>query len=70
MAIKLYVRGIGPLFSILIAKRFPEAQVIAVDKNPVAIKILRENARLNKIKNIEKKVIQRKKLKEFRMQTT
>ncbi|VVB51928.1 tRNA (guanine(37)-N1)-methyltransferase Trm5b [uncultured archaeon] len=44
--------GIGP-FSILIAKRFPEAHVIAVDKNPVAIKYLRENVRLNKVKNIE-----------------
>jgi tRNA (guanine37-N1)-methyltransferase len=44
--------GIGP-FSILIAKKVPKAQVIAIDKNPVAIKYLRENARLNKIKNIE-----------------
>jgi len=44
--------GIGP-FSILIAKRFPLARVVAIDKNPVAIKYLRENARLNKIKNIE-----------------
>lgn len=44
--------GIGP-FSILIAKRFPGAHVIAVDKNPVAIKYLRENVRLNKLKNIE-----------------
>jgi tRNA (guanine37-N1)-methyltransferase len=44
--------GIGP-FSILIAKRYPGTHVIAVDKNPVAIKYLRENARLNKIKNIE-----------------
>ena len=44
--------GIGP-FSILIAKRFPRAHVIAVDKNPVAIKYLRENVRLNKVKNIE-----------------
>jgi tRNA (guanine37-N1)-methyltransferase len=44
--------GIGP-FSILIAKRFPEAHVIAVDKNPAAVKYLRENARLNKVKNIE-----------------
>ena len=44
--------GIGP-FSILIAKRFSQAHVVAVDKNPVAIKYLRENARLNKIKNIE-----------------
>ena len=44
--------GIGP-FSILIAKRFPRAHVIAIDKNPVAIKYLRENVRLNKVKNIE-----------------
>ena len=44
--------GIGP-FSILIAKRFSEAEVIAIDKNPVAIKYLRENVRLNKVKNIE-----------------
>ncbi len=44
--------GIGP-FSILIAKKYPESQVIAIDKNPIAIKYLRENMRLNKIKNIE-----------------
>jgi tRNA (guanine37-N1)-methyltransferase len=44
--------GIGP-FSILIAKRYPGTHVIAVDKNPVAIKYFRENARLNKIRNIE-----------------
>ena len=44
--------GIGP-FSILIAKRFPRAHVISLDKNPVAIKYLRENVRLNKVKNIE-----------------
>jgi len=44
--------GIGP-FSILIAKRFPGAHVIAIDKNPAAIKYLKENAKLNKLKNIE-----------------
>ena len=44
--------GIGP-FSILIAKRFPLSHVITIDKNPVAIKYLRENAKLNRIKNIE-----------------
>lgn len=44
--------GIGP-FSILIARRFPGSRVIAIDKNPVAIKYLRENVRLNKVKNIE-----------------
>jgi tRNA (guanine37-N1)-methyltransferase len=46
--------GIGP-FSILIAKRFPLSHVIAIDKNPVAIKYLKENAKLNKLKNIELK---------------
>jgi tRNA (guanine37-N1)-methyltransferase len=44
--------GVGP-FSILIAKKFPSSQVIAIDKNPVAIKYLRENMRLNKVKNVE-----------------
>jgi tRNA (guanine37-N1)-methyltransferase len=44
--------GVGP-FSILIAKKFPSSQVIAIDKNPVAIKYLKENVRLNKVKNVE-----------------
>ncbi len=44
--------GVGP-FSILIAKKFPASHVIAIDKNPVAIKYLKENARLNKVKNVE-----------------
>lgn len=44
--------GVGP-FSILIAKKYPSSQVIAIDKNPVAIKYLRENVRLNKVKNVE-----------------
>jgi tRNA (guanine37-N1)-methyltransferase len=44
--------GVGP-FSILIAKRFPHARVIAIDKNPDAIRYLGENMKLNKIKNIE-----------------
>ncbi|MCZ7399107.1 MAG: class I SAM-dependent methyltransferase family protein [Candidatus Methanoperedens sp.] len=44
--------GVGP-FSILIAKKSPSSQVIAIDKNPVAIKYLRENVRLNKVKNVE-----------------
>ncbi len=44
--------GVGP-FCILIAKKFPDAHVIAIDKNPDAIKYLRENVRLNKLKNVE-----------------
>jgi len=42
--------GVGP-FSLLLAKK--GAEVIAMDKNPVAVKYLRENARLNKVNNIK-----------------
>mgnify|MGYP001367800948 CR=1 FL=1 len=42
--------GVGP-FALLLAKK--GADVIAMDKNPVAVKYLRENAFLNKIKRIE-----------------
>lgn len=42
--------GVGP-FALLLAKR--GAFVIAMDKNPVAVKYLRENARLNRIRDIE-----------------
>jgi tRNA (guanine37-N1)-methyltransferase len=42
--------GVGP-FALLLAKR--GAVVIAMDKNPVAVKYLRENALLNKIDFIE-----------------
>lgn len=38
--------GVGP-FAMLIAKK--GSRVIAIDKNPVAVKCLRENARLNKV---------------------
>jgi tRNA (guanine37-N1)-methyltransferase len=42
--------GVGP-FALLLAKK--GADVIAMDKNPVAVKYLRENALLNRINNIE-----------------
>ena len=42
--------GVGP-FALLLARRC--SRVIAMDKNPVAVKFLRENARQNKIENIE-----------------
>lgn len=42
--------GVGP-FSLLLARK--GASVIAIDKNPVAVRCLRENARLNKIGHIE-----------------
>jgi tRNA (guanine37-N1)-methyltransferase len=42
--------GVGP-FSLLLAKK--GAKVIAMDKNPVAVKYLRENALLNKVNRIE-----------------
>ncbi len=44
--------GVGP-FSILIAKRYPRAHVIAIDKNPDAIRYLKENVKLNKVENIK-----------------
>jgi len=42
--------GVGP-FALLLAKK--GAYVIAMDKNPVAVKYLRENALLNRVNNIE-----------------
>jgi tRNA (guanine37-N1)-methyltransferase len=44
--------GVGP-FCILIAKRFPRAHVIAIDKNPDAIRYLKENVKLNRVENIK-----------------
>jgi tRNA (guanine37-N1)-methyltransferase len=44
--------GVGP-FSILIAKINPNARVVAIDKNPVAIRYFKENVILNKVKNVE-----------------
>ena len=44
--------GAGP-FSILIGKKVPDAHVIAIDKNPDAVYYLKENVKLNKVKNVE-----------------
>jgi tRNA (guanine37-N1)-methyltransferase len=44
--------GTGP-FSVLIGRKFPDAHVIAIDKNPSAIFYLKENVKLNKVKNVE-----------------
>lgn len=42
--------GVGP-FALLLSKR--GARVVAIDKNPAAVKYMRENALLNKIQEIE-----------------
>lgn len=44
--------GVGP-FSILIAKKFPSVHVIAIDKNPDAVRYLKENIKLNRVKNVK-----------------
>jgi tRNA (guanine37-N1)-methyltransferase len=41
--------GVGP-FSIMIARRFENVEVNAIDSNPHAINLLRENLALNKVK--------------------
>ena len=43
--------GVGP-FSILIGKSVPGASVVAVDKNPGAVKLLCENIHLNRLDNV------------------
>lgn len=44
--------GVGP-YSILIAKSKKPSKVLAIDKNPDAVRHLRENIDLNSVKNIE-----------------
>jgi len=44
--------GLG-YFSIPIAKSNPLCKVYAIEKNPVAVKFLRENIRLNRVDNVE-----------------
>ena len=47
-----YFAGIG-YFSIQMAKGYPEAKVIAIDKNPKSIEYLNLNAKNNAVENIE-----------------
>lgn len=44
--------GVGP-FCILIAKKSPGAHVIAIDKNPDAVRYLKENVKLNRVRNVD-----------------
>lgn len=44
--------GVGP-FCILIAKKSPGAHVIAIDKNPDAVRYLKENIKLNRVRNVD-----------------
>ncbi len=44
--------GIGP-YAILIAKTHKNCKIIAVEKNPIAVKYMYENIKLNKVKNID-----------------
>lgn len=44
--------GVGP-FSILIAKNRLSCRVVAIDKNPDAIKFLKQNIELNAVSNVE-----------------
>jgi tRNA wybutosine-synthesizing protein 2 len=47
-----YFAGVG-YFSLQIAKGYPEAKVLAIDKNPVSIEYLSMNVKENSIENIE-----------------
>jgi tRNA (guanine37-N1)-methyltransferase len=42
--------GVGP-FSILIAKRLKDVQIHAIDSNPEAVKLIEENAAMNKVQD-------------------
>src|SRR5262249_55187053 len=50
--VRVLFAGVGP-FALAIAKRRPEAEVVAVEINPEAVRYMRENIALNKIRNME-----------------
>ncbi len=47
-----YFAGIG-YFTIQLAKSYPDAQVISIDKNPESIKFLKENLKINNVTNVK-----------------
>lgn len=47
-----YFAGIG-YFTIQLAKSYPDAEVISIDKNPESIEYLKINLKLNDIKNVQ-----------------
>ncbi len=44
--------GVGP-FPIVIGKKHPKTEIVAIELNPIGTKYMEENLKLNKIKNIE-----------------
>ena len=47
-----YFAGIG-YFTIQLAKSYPKANIISIDKNPDSVKYLESNIKINKVKNVE-----------------
>ena len=47
-----YFAGIG-YFTIQLAKSYPRAKIISIDKNPDSVKYLKENIEINEINNVE-----------------
>jgi len=43
--------GVGP-FPLVIAKKQPKSEIVAIELNPDAVRYMRENVELNKVKNI------------------
>tara|TARA_B100000959_G_C14895343_1_gene588502 strand:+ start:189 stop:1034 length:846 start_codon:yes stop_codon:yes gene_type:complete len=47
-----YFAGIG-YFTVQLAKSYPRANIISIDKNPDSVKYLKKNLELNRIENVE-----------------